>query len=115
MQHMATEIESDPKAALRGTPAAVVVFYAPACADCALSEAFERKLSDEFAGRVAFFRLDAVNLEDVGDLYGVERYPTWIFFSKGRPQRHPLVEPVAEGEARNWLEMRLSYHRRSPG
>ncbi len=109
---MARELEADPKVALKGTAAAVVVFYAPVCADCKASEAFERSLSEEFAERVEFCRLDAVNLEEIADGYGIERYPTWVFFSKARPLRHPLVEPMAEGEARNWLEMRLSEHRR---
>jgi len=109
---MAEEIEADPKVALKGKAAAVVVFYAPWCGDCKASEDFERSLSEGFAGMVEFFRFDAGNNEDIADAYGVERYPTWIFFSKAKPLRHPLIEPMAEGEARNWLEMRLSEHRR---
>jgi len=108
-----TELSEDPKTALKGKPAAVVVFYATWCADCKSSEEFENRLSEEFAGKAEFFRLDAVNLEEIADRYEVERYPTWIFFSKARPLRHKLIEPMAEGEARNWVEMRLSDHRRN--
>ncbi len=103
-----TELTEDPKTALKARHAAVVVFYTTWCSDCKASEEYEKKLSEDFAGRVDFFRLDAVNLEEIADAYGVERYPTWIFFSRGKPMRHPLIEPMAEGEARNWLEMRLS-------
>jgi thiol-disulfide isomerase/thioredoxin len=107
------ELSEDPKTALKGKGAAVVVFYAAWCGDCRASEEFEQKLVGEFAGRVEFFRLDAVNLEDISDKYEVERYPTWVFFSRARPLRHHLVEPMAEGEARNWVEMRLSDHLRN--
>lgn len=107
------ELADDPKTSLRGQPAAVVVFYTTWCGDCKASEEYENKLAEEFAGKVEFFRLDAVNLEEIADAYEVERYPTWIFFSKSRPLRHKLIEPMAEGEARNWLEMRLSDHRRN--
>lgn len=107
------ELTEDPKTALKGKPAAVVVFYTTWCVDCKASEEYENALAGEFAGKVEFFRMDAVNLEDIADKYEVERYPTWIFFSKSRALRHTLVEPVAEGEARNWVEMRLSDHRRN--
>jgi thioredoxin 1 len=110
-----SELSEDPKSALKGSPAAVVVFFASGCPDCDASGEYEKKLAEEFAGKIGFFRLDAVELEDIADAYQVERYPTWIFFSKGRPLRHHLVEPMAEGEARNWLEMRLSEHRRRIG
>ncbi|MCI0503200.1 protein disulfide isomerase family protein [Candidatus Micrarchaeota archaeon] len=103
-----TELMEDPKTALKGICAAVVVFYAPWCRDCKVSEEFEGKLADDFAGKADFFRLDSVNLEEIADAYEVERYPTWMFFIKGKPMPHPLVEPMTEGEARNWLEMRLA-------
>jgi thiol-disulfide isomerase/thioredoxin len=108
-----SELSEDPKIALKGKPAAVVVFYATWCNDCKASEEYENALAGEFAGKVEFFRMDAVNLEEIADKYEVEHYPTWIFFSKSRALRHKLVEPVAEGEARNWVEMRLSDHRRN--
>ena len=103
----AVELAGDPKIALKGKPAAVVVFYADWCGDCKASEAFEEKLAGEFAGAVEFFRIDAAEQDDIADAYSVERYPTWILFRKGKAMRHPLVEPVAEGEARNWLEIML--------
>lgn len=104
---MPTELTADPKTALKGVPAAVVVFYAQWCGDSRASEDYEAKMEGEFAGKVAFYRLDAVELEEIGDLYHVERYPTYVFFRKGKPLRGALVEPVAEGEVRNWMEMQI--------
>jgi thioredoxin 1 len=106
-------LDKDPKTALKGKPAAVVVFYVDWCGDCKASEVFEERLAADFAGKVEFFRLDAAELDAIADAYEIERYPTWVFFSRARPLRHRLVEPLAEGEARNWLEMRLSDHRRN--
>lgn len=105
---MIEELKGDPKAALKAEDTAVVVFYASWCLDCRTSEAFEAKLSEEFREKVSFYRLDAANLEEIADRYEVERYPTYVFFRKGRPVRGALVEPMAEGEVRNWLEMKLA-------
>ena len=107
-----TELMEEPKTALRGKAAAVVVFYTHWCGDCMRSAEYEKRLSDEFKGAVEFFRLDAAEYEEIGDRYGVERYPTYIFFHKGKPLRGALIEPVAEGEARNWLEMKLASNAR---
>jgi len=104
---MITELSEDPKVGLKGIETAVVVFYASWCIDCRTSEAFEEKISEEFKEKVSFYRLDAANLEDISDKYNVEKYPTYVFFRKGKAQRGVLVEPVAEGEVRNWLEIKL--------
>lgn len=108
---MITEINQDPKTVLKTIPAAVVVFYAPWCGDCKVSEEFELNLAKEFSEKVKFYRLDAVNLEDIADFYKIERYPTYIFFVKGKATRGILVEPVMFGEAKNWLEIQLSRNR----
>jgi len=85
----------------------VVVFYAPWCGDSKASEDYEAKVEAEFAGKIAFYRLDASELEEIADSYSIEKYPTYIFFRKGKVQRGTLIEPVAEGEVRNWLELQL--------
>jgi len=104
---MIQELETDPKTVLKGKAAVVVVFYASWCEDSRRAEDYEKKLAEEFGGRVEFFRLDADEFADVADSYRVEHYPTYVFFRKGKPQRGVLVEPYSEGEARNWLEMKL--------
>lgn len=108
---MVTELESDPKS-LKTVQSAVVVFYATWCADCKASEEIESKLAEEFKDQVVFYRLDAVNLEEIADSYQIDRYPTYIFFKKGKPLRGPLVEPVEYGEAKNWLEIQIEKAKR---
>jgi len=104
---MISELETDPKAALKGKAAAVVVFYADWCPDSKTSLEYEKKLSEEYAGRVEFFRFDAVNFEEIADSYNIEVYPTFIFFRKGKAQRGILADPYSEAEVRNWIEMKL--------
>ncbi|MFH1785063.1 MAG: thioredoxin family protein [Candidatus Micrarchaeota archaeon] len=109
---MITELDTDPKSAIKDIDLAVVVFYAPWCGDCKTSEEFESKLIQEFSDIIQFYRLDAVNLEDIADSYGVERYPTYVFFKKGKALRGNLVEPVEYGEAKNWVEIQIEKSKR---
>ncbi len=104
---MVTELTTDPKTALKAVPAGVVVFYASWCGDSIKSEEYEKTMEKEFAGKVDFFRLDAIELEKIADSYEVERYPTYIFFRKGKSVRGNLVEPVSEGEVKNWVEIKV--------
>jgi thiol-disulfide isomerase/thioredoxin len=108
---MITELTADPKTALKIVAAGVVVFYASWCGDSQASEEYEKAMAEEFDGKVAFFRLDAVELEKIADIYEVERYPTYIFFRKGKAVRGNLIEPCDKGEVRNWIEMKLGRSR----
>ncbi len=108
---MVTEINCEPRQALKGVPCAIVVFYAPWCSDSKISLGFEKVMEFEFREKVKFYRLDATECEDIADKYEVERYPTYVFFRKGKPDRSPLVEPYSEDEVRNWIEIRLSKSR----
>jgi thioredoxin-like negative regulator of GroEL len=108
---MVKEIDCEPREALRKVPAAIVVFYAPWCGDSKASLEFEKVMEGEFDGQVQFYRLDATECEQIADKYNVERYPTYVFFRKGKPDRSTLVEPYSEDEVRNWIEIRLSRRR----
>ncbi|MEW6035498.1 MAG: thioredoxin family protein [Candidatus Micrarchaeota archaeon] len=108
---MTRMLTQDPAVSLKKEEAAVVVFCASWCGDCWRSLDYEKKLAAEFSGKAGFYRMDAEEFEAIADKYGVERYPTYVFFEKGKPRRGILVEPVAEGEARNWVEMQLSKKR----
>ncbi|HSB47092.1 MAG TPA: protein disulfide isomerase family protein [Candidatus Bilamarchaeum sp.] len=101
------ELTEDPAKALAKEKNAVVVFFASWCGDCRRSLRFESALSSELAGRVSFFRMDAVEFEKIADIYGVERYPTYVFFRRGAPESGPLVEPTSEKEVRDWINKKI--------
>ncbi len=101
------ELETDPEKALAKRASAVVVFYASWCGDCRRSLEYEKKLSDEMKSQAVFCRMDAERFEKTADRYGVERYPTYVFFSKGKAQKGVLVEPGSEEESRAWVSAHL--------
>ncbi len=101
------ELDKDPPGTAAGNGAAVVVFYAVWCGDCRRSLSYEKKLSAELEGKVAFYRMDAEKFEPVADKYRVDRYPTYVFFRDGEPDKEILVEPGSEDEVRGWLAARM--------
>jgi len=105
---MITDLSEDPKIALKGKPASMVSFFASWCGDSIRCYEYEKALAEEFKDKVAFCRFDAVEYEDIADSYGIEHYPTYIFFIKGKPTKGILVEPVTLGQIKNWLEIKLS-------
>jgi hypothetical protein len=109
---MISELESDPKQALKSVHSAVVIFYTTYNQNFNASEDFESKLLNNFQDQVSFYRLDAINLEEIADSYQIEHYPTYIFFKKGKPLYSHLVEPVEYGEAKNWVEIQMERARR---
>lgn len=102
------ELEKDPGGTAAGKGAAVVVFYAVWCGDCVRSLAYEKKLSEGMKGKVAFYRMDAERFEQIADRYWVDRYPTYVFFRDGKPDKDILVEPASEAEVREWLSARMA-------
>lgn len=105
---MITEISTDPAVLLSDKGNCVVVFYASWCKDCKRSEQYEKNLSKEFEGSVKFFRMDAVEYEPIADKYGVENYPTFVFFQNNLAIEGNIDEPESEDEIRQWLLTKIS-------
>ncbi|MFN7990564.1 MAG: thioredoxin family protein [Candidatus Micrarchaeia archaeon] len=98
-----TELGEDPKTAIGREAKAVVVFYASWCGDCTRSLLYEKMLSAEFEGNARFYRMDAERYERIADKYLVERFPTYVFFKKGKPVQGILAEPRNEEQVRAWI------------
>jgi thioredoxin 1 len=104
---MITELKKDPETALSKIKCPVVVFYADWCGDCVRSLEYEKALSKEPKGKIAFYRMDAEEFEHIADRFGVERYPTYVFFRNGKALEGMLVEPYSEDEVRTWVNGKL--------
>jgi len=63
----------------------VVEFYTPSCPFCRRLNPIFEKLSDEYSGRVRFFKADASVEGDLASGYGVMGVPTLKFLCSGRP------------------------------
>ena len=100
---MINQIKEDPEDKLKNVENAVLVFFASWCGDCLRSLNYEKKLARDFEGKISFYRMDAEEYEKIADKYGVENYPTFVFFKKDKSQKEILVEPSSEDEIRKWI------------
>ena len=62
----------------------LVEFYAPWCGHCkSLAPEYKKAATDLKAFGVVLAKVDATKHQDVGEEYGVEGFPTIVFFSNG--------------------------------
>ena len=63
----------------------VVDFWAPWCGPCRMVGPIIEQLAQEYAGRVAFGKLNVDENPMVAGSYGIQSIPTMIAFQKGKP------------------------------
>jgi thioredoxin 1 len=73
------------KEVLKSETPVIVDFWAPWCPWCRRLEPEFRALSEEYGGRLKFFKLNVDDSPKVGPRYGVMGLPTLKFFCAGRP------------------------------
>ena len=71
--------------AVRDNPVIVVDFWAPWCAPCTAVSPMLEELASEFAGRVAFGKLNVDENPLVAAMLGIQSIPTILIFKNGRP------------------------------
>jgi thioredoxin 1 len=62
----------------------VVDFYADWCGPCKIIEPVIHKLSEEYAGRVKFVKVDTDANQELAMQFGIMSIPTVMFFAKGK-------------------------------
>ncbi|HQT44961.1 MAG TPA: thioredoxin family protein [Candidatus Micrarchaeota archaeon] len=86
---------------------AVVYFYAEWCSDCKRASPFMDAIAAKEKG-VRFFKLDAQKFQGIADKFGVEYYPTIVFFKSGKALGGHVSEPQAQRDIEEWLATKLS-------
>jgi thioredoxin 1 len=62
-----------------------VDFFAEWCPPCKMVEPIVEELSKEYAGKIAFFKINVDENRDTAGKFGVMSIPTMVFFKEGKP------------------------------
>ena len=85
-----------------GKPA-LVDFYADWCGYCQALKPTLAQLESEYAGKVAFFRVDTDAARELSSQHGIQYLPTLLFYAGGR-QVDRIVGLESESQLRQRLE-----------
>ena len=85
---------------------AVVDFWAEWCMPCRYVSPIIDELSKEFAGKVAFGKVNVDENQGIAVKYSVSAIPTLIFFKKGRPVDQ-IVGAMPKKEIKRWIESNI--------
>ena len=83
-------------------PLVVVDFWAPWCGPCRMVSPIVEELSRDYAGRVAFGKVNVDENPMVSSSFGIQSIPTIMFFSRGR-----AVDAVIGAVPKQVLESRM--------
>jgi thioredoxin 1 len=73
------------EAVLKSKTPVLVDFWAPRCAPCVLVAPVVEQLAEEYAGKVAFYKLNRDENIGVAMRYNIMSIPTVMIFKDGRP------------------------------
>ncbi len=93
-------------ASIRECSASVIDFYADWCIPCKIMEPILNKLSQVFAGKVFFGRIDVDAYPEIAAEYGVMSIPTTILFSNGE-EIYRIIGAVDYNTMRRYIEIYL--------
>lgn len=69
---------------VRSDKPVVVDFYADWCGPCKMLSPVMEKLSQEYAGKVKFVKINTDENQELASQFGIVSIPTVIFFAKGK-------------------------------
>ena len=70
-----------------GDKPAIIDFYADWCGPCKMVEPILEKLSEEFNGKVSFYRVDTDQDQELASLFGIQSIPSILFIPQDdKPQ-----------------------------
>ncbi|MBR1672742.1 MAG: thioredoxin fold domain-containing protein [Fretibacterium sp.] len=103
---MVNKIENNDTSALEAAAVALLDISATWCQPCKILAPVVEQLSEEFAGKVAFFNADAEENPEVSRRFKVMGIPYLILFKAGEPVGRKVGVQPAE-ELKSWIESAL--------
>lgn len=85
----------------------VVDFHAAWCGPCALLAPVLEELAEEFAGRLAFVKVDVDAEPALAKSFGIRSLPSLIFYQGGHP-RELIAGMKGKADLRRWIEGHLA-------
>jgi len=71
----------------KGDLPSVIDFYADWCGPCKMIAPVIEELSDEYKGRVNFYKIDTEAQQELAAMFGIQSIPSLLFIPKeGKPQ-----------------------------
>ncbi len=88
-----------------GTKPAVIDFYAAWCGPCRMFSPVFEEVSDEYSGRVSFYKVNVEDEEELAALFNVRSIPTIVFIPMdgnyrivqgaiGKPQLKQAIDEI---------------------
>jgi len=90
---------------VRKHPLVVVDLWAPWCAPCRIVSPIIEELAKDYAGKIAFGKLNVDENQFTAMQYGVMSIPTLLIFKNGK-----LVDRIVGAMPRRMLEPRITRH-----
>lgn len=84
----------------------VVDFWAEWCGPCRIVSPIIEELAKEFAGKVAFGKLNVDDAREIALQFGISAIPTLIFFKRGKAVS-AIVGAYPKSEIRRWIEKNI--------
>ncbi|MFA5080770.1 MAG: thioredoxin [Candidatus Paceibacterota bacterium] len=85
----------------------VIDFFTNWCPPCKMLSPVIEKLAEEYKDKIEFIKMDLDQCPNTGNAFAVDRIPTVIFLSNGKP-KSSFVGFKDEAEIKLWLENNLS-------
>lgn len=84
----------------------IIDFFTVWCPPCKMLSPIMEKLSDEYKDKVEIIKMDLDQCPNTGNTFGVDRIPTVIFFSNGKP-KSSFIGFREEVDIKGWIEDNL--------
>jgi thioredoxin len=81
------DYENNTEWSYKGNLPAVIDFYADWCGPCKMVAPIVEELSQEYAGKVTFYKVDTEAEQELAAAFGIQSIPSLLFIPKeGQPQ-----------------------------